>query len=82
MSCRFSSVAVLLAACGSSEDGSSAPAGPAETAFPATVEHEYGSTTVPKKPERVVVVGLTEQDTVLQLGYTPVGVTEWYGEQP
>jgi iron complex transport system substrate-binding protein len=29
-----------------------------------------------------VVVGLTEQDTVLQLGYRPIATTEWYGEQP
>lgn len=29
-----------------------------------------------------MTVGVTEQDTVLALGVTPVGVTEWYGEQP
>jgi iron complex transport system substrate-binding protein len=77
--------ALLLAGCGSDNDEAAstpAPKAAAESAFPATVEHKYGSTTVPKKPERVVVVGLTEQDTVLQLGYKPVGVTEWYGEQP
>src|SRR5215207_892412 len=76
---------LLLAGCGSDNDEAAstpAPTAAAESAFPATVEHKYGSTTVPKRPERVVVVGLTEQDTVLQLGYKPVGVTEWYGEQP
>ena len=75
-------VAVLFAACGSSEDGSSAPAGPAETGFPATVEHEFGTTTVESEPERIVVVGLTEQDTVLALGHKPIATTEWYGKQP
>ena len=30
----------------------------------------------------MVSVGVTEQDILLQLGVVPVGVTEWYGEQP
>ena len=29
-----------------------------------------------------MVVGLTEQDTVLALGYKPIATTEWYGGQP
>lgn len=57
---------------------STAPAG----GFPLTIEHKYGSTTVEAVPERVVTVGLTEQDSFLALGLAPVGVTEWYGEQP
>jgi iron complex transport system substrate-binding protein len=76
---------VLLTGCGSdSEEPSPAAAsGNAETSgFPATVEHTFGTTTVPKKPERIVVVGLTEQDIVLELGSTPIATTEWYGEQP
>lgn len=44
---------------------------------PATVEHTYGSTVVPAEPRRIVTVGYTEQDTVLALGATVVGVTEW-----
>ena len=28
------------------------------------------------------MVGLTEQDTVLALGYKPIATTEWYGDQP
>lgn len=80
---------LLFAGCGSSSDSESDPpasaaATPAagEPTFPQTVEHEFGTTTVDKKPERIVIVGLTEQDIVLQLGYTPVATTEWYGEQP
>ena len=37
---------------------------------------------MPSKPERIVVVGLTEQDAVLALGYKPIATTEWYGDQP
>ncbi len=76
-------LAFLVAGCGSSEDESAAPAAPeADSAFPATVEHKFGTTTVPEEPQRIVVVGLTEQDTVLALGHKPIATTEWYGEQP
>jgi len=83
----FAVAALLLAGCGSSdteEQPKAAQSTPAagEPTFPQTVEHEFGTTTVEKKPERIVIVGLTEQDIVLQLGYTPVATTEWYGEQP
>lgn len=47
-----------------------------------TLEHKYGTTEVSGNPERVVTVGLTEQDYVLALGVAPVGVREWFGEQP
>lgn len=78
---------LVLAGCGSadSQPGDAAPTAsgsPEAGAFPVTVEHIHGETTIPEQPTRVVSVGLTEQDTLLQLGVTPVGVTEWYGEQP
>jgi len=88
-------VAALVAAgCGSDADdgdggGSSAAAatsttdGSAATAtFPATVTHKFGETTVPEAPQRIVSVGLTEHDTILALGYRPIAITEWYGDQP
>ncbi|MDT0308390.1 ABC transporter substrate-binding protein [Streptomyces sp. DSM 44917] len=86
---RPAAVAALLvgtaAACGSSEDsGSEDPAGgPAveaeEGAFPVTIDHRFGSTTIEEQPARVVTVGLTDQDAVLALGTVPVGVTDWLG---
>lgn len=52
-------------------------------AQPVTIEHKYGSTEVPETPERIVTVGLVEQDALLALGVTPVGTTEWLdGNQP
>jgi iron complex transport system substrate-binding protein len=75
----------LLSACGS-DDESSAPssaATPAEaSAFPVTIEHKYGSTTIESAPKRIVVVGLREQDSLLALGIVPVATTEWYSEHP
>jgi iron complex transport system substrate-binding protein len=57
---------------------STAPA----AAFPVTVEHALGTTVIDAEPQRVVTVGYTEQDTLLALGVIPVGVTDWYGDQP
>lgn len=77
------SAALLLSSCGNDDD---APASdqPADGGgrFPATAKHAYGTTTVESQPERIVVVGLTEQDVVLALGHTPIATTEWYGEHP
>jgi iron complex transport system substrate-binding protein len=79
-------VAFSLAACGDDDEnsaGPSAPAGSAESgAFPVTIEHKYGSTTIEEAPERVAVVGLREQDALLALGIVPVATSEWYGEHP
>jgi iron complex transport system substrate-binding protein len=73
-----------LTGCGSdSKSSGSAGSGTAdEGGFPAKVEHKYGTTTVPSKPERIVSVGFTEHDTVLALGEKPIATSEWYGEQP
>lgn len=80
-------LALLTAGCGDDADTGSAAAPAATTAgarsaFPVTVAHRYGTTTVDRAPRRIVSVGSTEQDVVLALGLVPVGVTEWYGDQP
>ncbi|CAL9653103.1 iron-siderophore ABC transporter substrate-binding protein [Streptomyces sp. Tu 3180] len=82
--------ALALTACGggtddsSSEAGSSSPggAGARSAAFPVTVEHKYGSTTVEEEPKKVVTLGLSDQDAVLALGVKPVGAVDWFKEKP
>lgn len=52
----------------------------ADAAFPVTVEHRFGSTTITEAPERIVSIGYTDQDPLLALGITPVAVRYWYGD--
>ncbi len=82
---------VLLVGCGAGGDpagtagggaGASSGSTGAAEAFPVTVEHRYGATTVEAEPERVVSVGFNDHDTLLALGVVPVGVRDWYGDQP
>lgn len=81
--------AVILSACGGddaapSETGqaASSTSGPEPGAFPVTIPHRYGETTIESAPERIVVAGLREQDALLSLGVVPVATTEWFGEHP
>jgi len=74
--------ALLLGACGASTDEDAAPTAASSGAFPVTIEHRWGSTELSEVPERVVTVGLTDHDAFLALGVVPVGVTDWYGDQP
>ncbi|GAA2070478.1 iron-siderophore ABC transporter substrate-binding protein [Actinomadura alba] len=82
----FTSLALALTALtacgGGSESETSAPAASGGTAFPVTVQHKYGSTTITKEPKRIVTVGLTDQDALLALGVVPVGATEFDGGYP
>jgi iron complex transport system substrate-binding protein len=83
-----------VTACGSSGSGSqpAAPGAASATAstgaqapaaaFPVTIEHKYGKTTIEAEPQRIVTVGLTDQDAVLALGKVPVGTTDWFGGFP
>ncbi|MFJ3957612.1 ABC transporter substrate-binding protein [Arthrobacter sp. NPDC090010] len=76
----LSAAALLgLAACGSPAPASS---GAAAAGFPAEVKHKFGTTVVPSAPRRVVSAGSTSQDHLLALGVIPVGITDWYGDQP
>ena len=73
-------LAVSLVACSSatptSSDESAAGANPASAdAFPVTVEHVYGETTITEKPERVATVAWANHEVPLALGIVPVGMS-------
>lgn len=82
---------ICVAACGGGSDQSARAGdgnrtststdGPAE-AFPVNIEHKFGTTTIEAEPERVVSVGYIDQDFLLSLGVVPVGIRDWYGDQP
>ena len=72
-------LAVTLSACSSSAPESTASAGgnPAsDDAFPVTIEHVYGETTITEKPERVATVAWANHEVPLALGIVPVGMSK------
>lgn len=52
-----------------------------DNAFPVTLEHAFGETTVESEPQRVVTIGWTDTDHAVALGVVPVGATKltWGG---
>lgn len=65
----------VLAACGSGGTG----AGPADGSggeFHAQVTGKFGTTTIDRKPVRVVAMSWTDADLALSLGVTPVGIAK------
>ena len=77
----------LLAACG--DDGGDTPAGGGSSSapagggtFPASVTHQFGTTTVEAAPEAVVSLGWADADVLLALGVVPVGILDWFQAWP
>ena len=64
---------LVLAGCGSADEGTTASAETSAADQVRTVEHAAGSTEITGTPERVVVLDTGELDAVLALGVTPVG---------
>ena len=96
--------ALVLAGCGSDDSGESNDSSGSDVAgedgaaandgaFPVTIEHALGETTIESAPERVATWGPTGQDITLALGVTPVamphieyggdddGVLPWFREE-
>ncbi|MCS6828838.1 MAG: iron-siderophore ABC transporter substrate-binding protein [Caldilinea sp.] len=85
--------ALFLAACAStaaptaetpvaSSQTSATTASVAQETFPVTIEHKFGVTTIPSEPKRVLSLGFNDQDPILAMGVTPIGVRYWFGDQP
>jgi iron complex transport system substrate-binding protein len=80
-------LAALTGCSTGSTSGAEAAAEPTATttadpdAFPVTVEHALGETTIESEPTRVATLGWTDQDHALALGVVPVGATKitWGG---
>ena len=70
--------ALSLSACSTGSAGGEADAGSgssaAADAFPVTIEHVYGETTIDSAPERVAAVAWANAETALALGVVPVGM--------
>lgn len=70
-------LAVLLGgivACGNSPESKEATASGGSSAFPMTIKHALGTTTVKVKPERVATVNWANHEVPLALGVVPVGM--------
>jgi iron complex transport system substrate-binding protein len=63
-------------------DASGDAAADVESAFPVTVTHRFGETTIPAEPKRIVALGQTDCDPLIALGITPVAIgsfaDDWY----
>ncbi len=69
--------ALLLTGCATTTTptGSGSPESSASTdAFPVTITHAFGETTITEKPERVATVSWANQEAALALGVVPVGM--------
>ncbi|GAA1931922.1 iron-siderophore ABC transporter substrate-binding protein [Microbacterium aoyamense] len=67
--------ALVLTGCASGTDaGSGSDDSASDAAFPITITHALGETTIDSKPERVATVGWSNQDVALALGVVPVGM--------
>jgi iron complex transport system substrate-binding protein len=81
-------LAATLSACSTGsaaeENETTASLGEADAgAFPVTIEHVYGETTIEEEPQRVVALGWSDPDVVLSLGVVPIGASNnpWGGTE-
>ncbi|MFD5224241.1 iron-siderophore ABC transporter substrate-binding protein [Microbacterium sp. NPDC058342] len=68
-------LALGLAACSTSASGDAEPgSADAGADFPVTIEHVYGETVIPSRPERIATVAWANHEVALALGVVPVGM--------
>lgn len=76
----LAALALVAAACGddggdddgSDDDSAETTAAAADAAYPVTIEHTFGETTIEEAPERVVTVGWGSTEAAIALGVYPV----------
>ena len=67
--------ALVLTGCSSgAEEATAAAPSSSSTAFPVTLEHAFGETTIAEEPQRVVTWGFGSTDAALALGVVPVAI--------
>ena len=66
----------VTAACGAPAPATPPPA-PATAGYPVSIPHRYGTTEITAAPQRIVLVGLNEQDALLALGTVPVATSNF-----
>ncbi|AOT02752.1 iron-siderophore ABC transporter substrate-binding protein [Arthrobacter sp. U41] len=81
----LAAVVLSLTACSTGPANSTAADAPSQSAgsaFPVTIKHAFGETTIPEQPKRVVTVSWVNDDVAIALGVVPVGVpkNEWGGD--
>ncbi|MGW6279640.1 iron-siderophore ABC transporter substrate-binding protein [Kribbella sp. NPDC055071] len=70
-----------LTACGSNDDTkNSAATSSGDSAFPVTIDHLFGSTTIKAKPQRIVTLGGGDMEAAIALGVIPVAGADWFGD--
>lgn len=74
------SLALLLAGCGSVDDGpaSASPPDGSSSAFPVTLSQKPVAVTIAAEPRRVVALDVASADNALALGVVPVGIAKAY----
>lgn len=80
----LAAVALTLTACSTgpaTSTATDAPSQPVSIAFPVTIKHLFGETTIKEQPKRIVTVSWVNDDVAIALGVVPVGVpkNEWGG---
>ncbi len=68
--------ALVLTGCAgtSAAPGAQESSAASDGAFPVTIDHAFGETTIPAEPERVVTVSWGNQEAALALGVVPVAM--------
>jgi iron complex transport system substrate-binding protein len=70
-------LAITLSACAASPtQNAAANADGGDGAFPVTIEHAFGSTTIEAQPERIAAVAWANHEVPLALGVVPVGMSK------